>query len=428
MPFSASSQDITSSIVQLLKLNPCQHYWVGYSGGVDSTVLLHALSQMPISLSAIHVHHGLSDHADDWARHCQRVCDELNVPLMIERVEVDLQDGGLEQAARSARQSVFKRFIRPNEGLLLGHHKDDQVETFMMRLMRGSGLTGLTVMDEQRDFYSGKLMRPLLECSREDIEAYAQANALSWIEDESNLDTDLDRNWWRQIQLPAIYARYPQAAQSILKTVSVLQDEHRLLTELIQPIYEGVIDDKRRLDINKLSRQNSNLQGQLIRKWLEDTLHYPLLSDKHIRILLKDFLNSRDDAEPVFRWADNEIRRHTGKLYIMKQLPALPNHIQPLPLEGEVRLSLGRLKVAAGKGLKPSDYVIGVYDGTLKAKPVGRPTKVLKKWFQEFSIPPWQRAYWPIVLKGEQVVAVPGLFICEGVVSENGLAIDYEPY
>lgn len=402
---------------------------VGFSGGMDSSVLLHGLTELELSIPilAIHVHHGLSPNADQWLQLCQQQCANLGVEFICEKVSVH-SSGSLEQAARLARYEVFEKHILAGDALLLGHHQDDQVETFMMRLMRGSGMTGLTAMETERPLGKGLLLRPLLSVSRETIQDYAQYFNLPHVDDESNDDLSFDRNWWRHHLLPQLNERYPQANQSVVKTINILQTEHKLLNDLIDPIYQDVVDKQGRMDGNKLSRQTWSIQCQLVRKWLEQQNRYPLLADKQIRVLLDDVMHARVDAEPVFRWQENEVRRHNGKLYVMPCLPELDTQELLLDFNGELspQLPAGQLRWQPGLGLKPNEYQLTLYQGSLKARPINRPNKALKKWFQEFDVPPWQRAFWPILLKNGEVVAVPGLFVCQGYASEQGWQLSFQ--
>ncbi len=421
---------------RLLALNP-KRIFVAYSGGVDSSVLLHSLTklQLDLPLFAIHIHHGLSPNADAWFEHCKETCEKLDIELLGHHVDLSGHASNIEQAARLARYEVFEQHIKAGDVLLMGHHQDDQIETFMMRLMRGSGLTGLTVMDEERPLAQGRLLRPLINISRLEIEAHAEQDNISHIEDESNTDQQFDRNWWRHELLPKIAQRYPQSSQSILKTIDVLQAEHALLNDLLQPIYQKMVDGQGRLDSNQLQRQSMAIQNQLVRKWLEQYGCYPLLADKQIRVLLEDVVSARDDAEPVFKWGKasksaeqgNEVRRHNGKLYCMKGLPSIDVSPFPLAFNGThtPSLPMGSLELNVGLGLKPDNYQIALYDGSAKARPINRPNKALKKWFQEYSVPPWQRPFWPIILKNEQVVAVPGLFVCQGFACEQGWRLSF---
>lgn len=424
------SSSISDALLDCITQAKPKRILVGFSGGADSSVLLHALVQLKLTqpIIAIHVHHGLSQHANEWLTLCENQCKTLGVGFVSERVSLNTEAGSLEQAARLARYEVFEKYVLSGDALLLGHHQDDQIETFMMRLMRGSGMTGLTAMDAERTFHQGRLMRPLLGVSREQIEAYVAEFDLPFVNDESNDDTKFDRNWWRHELLPTLNQRYPQANQSIVKTISILQTEHRLLNDLIDPIYQQVVDKQGRLDSNKLARQSWSIQCQLIRKWLENHNRYPLLADKQIKVLLNEVMSARIDAEPVFRWQDNEVRRHNGKLYVMPSLPEVDTSAFMQNFNGASypQLPAGKLKWQPGLGLKPSEYQLALYQGGLKARPINRPNKALKKWFQEFDIPPWQRPFWPVLLKNGEVVAVPGLFVCQGYACEQGWQFSFQ--
>ncbi len=173
---------------------------VAFSGGLDSSVLLHWLAHLPRQrrprLRALHVHHGLQAQADAWDQHCRRVCATLGLPLEVRRVQVRRDSGeGLEAAARAARHAVFAQELLPNEWLATAHHRDDQAETFLLRALRASGPDGLAAMRPLRDYAQGKLWRPLLELPHARLLAYAQAHGLDWIEDPSNGDTRHDRNF-----------------------------------------------------------------------------------------------------------------------------------------------------------------------------------------------------------------------------------------
>ena len=431
---------LTRNIEQQLAVANPTRVFVAYSGGLDSSVLLHAVCnlQLEVPVFAIHIHHGLSKHADQWLEHCQASCDQYQIELFAHKVNLSRPDNGrvsgLEQAARLARHQVFERHLKAGDVLLMAHHQDDQIETFMMRLMRGSGLTGLTAMDMSRALGKGKLWRPLLNNSRQQIEDYAAQHHIQHVEDDSNTNTNFDRNWWRHSLLPLMQDRFAQSSQSILKTIEVLQDEHRLLNDLLEPIYQTIVDKQGCLKNQKLSEQSWSIQCQIIRKWQEQNDCYPLLADKQIRAVLRDVLNARQDAEPVFKWKGdrgqgNEIRRHNGKLYCMHSLPVIPRNEFPRAFNGTSLpdLPLGKLEQGIGLGLKPGQYQLALYEGSAKAKPINRPNKNLKKWFQEYAVPPWQRPYWPVLLQDGLVVAVPGLFVCQGFACEQGWQLNFKP-
>lgn len=206
---------------------------VGLSGGCDSLVLLHLLSRLGLGsrLSAVHVHHGLSPNADYWADFCSGFCARLGVMLQVKRVGVDLRSGqGLEAAARAARYAAFsacKQFT-----FFLAHHQGDQAETLLFNLLRGSGVTGAAAMADQRQHGELRILRPLLNISRSLLEAYALSNELSWIEDESNADTTLTRNFLRHQVLTVINQRFPVAEQNLAQAARNFAEAGELLDEL----------------------------------------------------------------------------------------------------------------------------------------------------------------------------------------------------
>jgi tRNA(Ile)-lysidine synthase len=204
---------------------------VAYSGGMDSTVMLHVAKQVAsmlgMHLSAIHVHHGLSAHADAWARHCQQACTSLGVGLQVTKVRINQHSGaGLEAAARKARLDVL--LGHPMDWILMAHHADDQAETVLHNLLRGTGPRGAAGIPERR----GRVLRPLLNLSRQALFEYAQAHRLTWIEDESNEDRRYTRNYLRHEILPAIKHRFPQAVEQLSAAARRFGDVQSLLDEL----------------------------------------------------------------------------------------------------------------------------------------------------------------------------------------------------
>lgn len=420
-----------------------QNVFVAYSGGVDSACLLHALVSLKNegliknSIIAIHVHHGLSKNADDWMAFCEQHCDQYAIDFIGERVELD-KTGSIEEAARKARYAAFEKHISQDDILLMAHHSDDQIETFMMRLMRGSGLTGLTGMDQSRGFSSGILVRPWLQKSQQSILDYQSKFDVKHIHDESNDSNEYDRNWWRNELLPKLQDRYPQSKLSILKTIESLQQESNVLKSLLEPIYKQLVEDGV-LSVEILTQQPMDVQYQLLRLWLERQNIFPLLNSQQLQQLYQDVILAQQDAEPIFAFSGYEVRRFQNQLYVMKALPS-DEELQALqkPFIGKIykeeeRLELPFVTLINQTGsnkteleLESGEYEIAFYQGGLKAKPAGRPTKTLKKWMQEFNIPPWQRAFWPVLLKGGEVTCVPGLFLCEGFCLPNNSSVEIE--
>src|SRR5574343_619401 len=239
------SADLCARVGRFLatRVAPDERLVVGLSGGRDSVVLLHLLAKLGFAgrLSAIHVHHGLSPNADAWSRFCADYCASLSVPLAIHHVSVDTSSGlGLEAAARKARYSVFGS--ADADCLLLGHHRGDQAETVLLNLLRGSGVTGAAGMPLERRFGRLRLLRPLLDTSRVEIEAYAVSAGLAWIDDESNADTALTRNFLRHEAMAALVQRFPATEASLAHAAAHFGEAAILLDELAEQDWQLVGD------------------------------------------------------------------------------------------------------------------------------------------------------------------------------------------
>jgi len=232
----AFSSEALAAVLRRLDLTPATPLKIAYSGGLDSHVLLHALSRLRDDgwrLSALHVDHGLQPAAGAWARHCEQVCRELALPITIERIEVrGIREHGLEAAARRARYACLARHVGPGEVLLTAHHQDDQAETLLLQLLRGSGVHGLAAMPAIAAFTAGRHARPLLEFPRRALLAYATAAGLKWIEDDSNRDDRLARNFIRNRLTPVIEERWPGAARRLGRSARHAAEAAALLDEI----------------------------------------------------------------------------------------------------------------------------------------------------------------------------------------------------
>lgn len=225
------------------RLQAAEQLCVGLSGGCDSVVLLHVLSRLGYAgrLTAIHVDHGLSLNANAWAEFCINYCRELAVPLTVRQVVVDRQNGlGLEAAARQARYAAFAEY--PTDCLLLAQHRGDQAETILLNLLRGAGVTGAAAMPVERRLAGRRLLRPLLDISREEIEAYARVNNLGWVDDESNADTALTRNFVRHEVLTVVNRRFPAVETALAQAAANFAEASGLLDELAGIDWQSAAD------------------------------------------------------------------------------------------------------------------------------------------------------------------------------------------
>ncbi len=293
---------------------------VAFSGGLDSTVLLHCLAglraPLGFELTAVHIHHGLQPEADAWVEHCAAVCADLAVPLTVERVVVVTADKGVEAAARDARRKIFA--AQPVDAIVLAQHRDDQAETLLFRLLRGAGTRGLAAMRAVTPSADGPdLWRPLLDTPRAEILAYAKANALRWVDDPSNDDPVYTRNFLRLTVLPALAARFPAVNAILARTAEQMAEDATLLDELAALDAEGAYNVEGGLSCARLAALTPARARNLLRGWLARAGVF--IDRAHLNDLLKQAL-AAPDAHPEIHIAGQCVRREGGWLRLRNKL------------------------------------------------------------------------------------------------------------
>jgi tRNA(Ile)-lysidine synthase len=405
---------------------------VAYSGGLDSAVLLHLLAGLRrklghpfgYSLSAVHIHHGLSPNADTWAAHCRRVCAELDIPLTVMRVAVEMAGEGPEAAARSARYREFARL--DVDCLALAHHRDDQAETVLLQLLRGGGLKGLAAMPEARWLEGGKmsgqirLIRPLLEISRSELETWAQIQGLAWIEDESNRQTHLSRNALRHAVLPLIERHFPGAAGILARSAGQFAEKAVLLDELADLDGQEALSPEG-LEMKRLVALPEPRARNLLRRYLEQA--GATLRQDGLREALRQILEARPDAQVELVFGDVTLRRFHGRVRAIASgeerggFPASTMGRPSFVWRGEAELALGgsgKLRFerveAGGIQLGPDAVSIRFRQGGERLRPdARRPRRALKDLLREAAIPPWQRDRMPLLYVGDRLAWVAGI-------------------
>lgn len=395
------------------------------SGGLDSSVLLHVLAQLKagldLDLQAMHVQHGLSPHADDWAEFCQRLCVSANIPLQVMPVCVASDSGlGLEAAARQARYQALLAACaaRPDPAkagkpdfIVLAHHRDDQAETLLLQLLRGAGVKGLAAMpawDPDR-----RLLRPLLDIPRTMLETYAAEFGLQWINDESNADTGFDRNFCRHEIFPLLQQRFPAVHAALARSAGLMAEADQLLDELALAdarlhVHEG------QLEVSGLDALSEARGRNLLRWWLSCN-QLPLPSHARLQEMLRQLLSAKADAAIKLQLQDAYIGRYHGHAYIVRKQS---RHAPPVLWQGEAELLLAdgsRLlfEHRLGQGLAierlgVEKLRISYRDGGERFKPdAARPTRTLKHLLQEAGIAPWLREQLPLVYYEDQLALVP---------------------
>lgn len=409
----------------------CQasHLYVAFSGGSDSSVLLHILcemrnsGQLPQSLSAVHIHHGLHADADYWEQHCRDICEQWQVPLKVFRVRVPTRGASAENRARKARYAAWEEMLDEGTALLLAHHADDQVETVLMRLLRGAGPAGLAGMPVSRNLGAGMLARPLLHLHRAELAQYAAAHKLSWVEDPDNANSKHDRNFIRHSVLPLLQQRWRGATSSILKSASIAGETQHLCDWLAAADLARVraVDD--RLQVDLLAALPSVRQTLLIIRWCRDLGVSPPPMRRLSR--LNDLLSAAPDRSPELCWRDTDqrllrVRRYREHLYLLNPEPPLPESVQWDPVaQSYLSLPHGELSAHTGRerGINPQ-RLHGLQVRFRRGGEVVRPagcgySKPLRKYLQEMGIPPWLRSSLPLLYTRGDLVAISDLCVCE---------------
>jgi len=396
--------------------SPSAIWWIGFSGGLDSTVLLHALAQLqlPVQLRALHINHQISPNADVWQLQCANFCAQYSIAFHAEKVRVENTGKGIEDAARAARYSVFEKNIAPTDYLLTAHHANDQAETLLLRLMRGTGPRGLAAMASVRILGAGLLARPLLHFTRVELEAYALAHQLSWVDDESNLDDDYDRNFLRNQVMPLLHSRWPEFKRKWQQTAELCAQQEAVMEEIAredlvraEPVAERVGQS---IELDALLGLSPARKQNILRYWLR-LINHTTPEQLHWQQIEQQIFGGREDSQTRVAWGNVALQTYRQRLY------ALPLQLPELELKFELRLSAIKPRLKTDL----PDLQIRYRAGSERCKPVGRAhSQTLKKLLQEYALEPWLRDKVPLVFSGDDLVAVGDLWVCaEFVAAED---------
>lgn len=412
---------------------------LGYSGGLDSTVLLHLLAglrrELGFDLAALHVHHGLSVHADAWAEACRAACVRLEVPLAVERVVLAAGDQGIEAAARAARYRVYAG--QAADFVVLAHHRDDQAETLLFRLLRGAGVHGLAAMAGERRSDGPAVLRPLLAVGRAALLDYARGHDLAWVDDDSNADVAYTRNWLRHEVMPVLEQRFPAAPQVLARTAEQLAESAGLLDELAEADL-ALVAAGQGLDLAGLGRLAPARARNLLRHWLRRQTGLPP-SRAWLEDALDQLLGAAPDRHPELPLAGRVLRRQGG-LAVLAAPAALPPAGEwrwrgeaELDLDGYGRLSF---RTAWGEGLAavrlPAEgaRVAWRVGGERLQPDCRRPPRTLKNLLREAAVPVDGRVRLPLLYLGDRLAWAAGLGVdcaCQAGPGEPGWLISWCP-
>ena len=384
---------------------------VGFSGGLDSTVLLHWLAHAPTraagSVRAVHVHHGLQAQADDWAAHCRRICTAWGIDLQVVHARVPHDQGeGLEAAARHARHAAFEAQLHGEEWLALAHHLDDQAETFLLRALRGSGVDGLAAMRPLRPFGNGQLWRPLLGVPRAALEAYAHQHRLQWIEDPSNQQADFDRNFLRLQVLPLLRERWPHATAAMARSAGLSAEASDLLTMTDHAALQRCTDGSGALRISALAVLPDSQLARVLRAWTRQH-RLPPLPANGVASIRQQLLCTDHDRLAEFRWQGARIVRWRDGLHVVAPLPAWPQGWQRT-WDGSqpARLPDGGVLSLHGAASMDRPLLLRQRRGGERIQlPQRTHHHTLKQCLQQSDVPPWLRPHLPLLCDGDEVLA-----------------------
>ncbi len=402
---------------EIKELSKNGRIFVAYSGGGDSTTLLHYLYLSGLkNIYAIHVNHNISANSKTWERLCLNFCKDLDIPIFIERINLQ-SSSNLEEEARNKRYEIFESYLtNENDILVMGHHKNDQVETVLLRLFRGSGVTGVSGIPKIRKLGKGFLYRPLLSVSRQEIDNYVKDNNLNYVSDESNLDDDFDRNFIRNQIIPVLEERFPALCQNIFKSSELFKQANEAIFEQSnKDLINCLIGNGKILNIDSLKKYSSFQQTNILRYWITTIFNVKYPSKDKIDSILEliDLDVSINTKKLVHISNKLIIRRHKNHIYAVEQYKYDTSNTNQYPFnQYMISFNFGNILPikSNNKGnLKKGDYI-------LKFRPIiGNKNYIviknkivkLKKILQEENIPYWLKDYIPLIYNSQnELVAI----------------------
>ena len=418
----------TDQLIQRLSsLSSSKKWLIAFSGGLDSYVLLHALSHynrqsQSFHLRAIHIDHGLQAVSKQWAQRCQQVCVSLGLECDVVSLGLKIKQGeSLEAVARTGRYQAFAKALQADEVLLTAQHQDDQAETVLIQLLRGAGINGLAAMPAISNFANGQHARPLLGVTRESLEAYAKLHALDFIADPSNEDQRFDRNFIRHEIVPRLKARWPSANRVLSRVAQHQAEAKHVLAEYLQhDLLQLTGNREGTLSIKKLRDLSSARCNAVVRYFLAQQ-GFLAPSEKKLTHIMNDVLAAKQEAMPCVQWQGVEVRRFKDDLYALAPLAPhdatqiIPWNLQvPLSLVSQNRILKPTLVDVINHGSLRNGAVMEAAGVTVRFRQGGekiysearKRTISVKNLMQEHHIPPWERDRIPLIYVGETLVAI----------------------
>jgi tRNA(Ile)-lysidine synthase len=417
---------------ELTPYKTAEHIYIGYSGGIDSHVLLHLcalIKSLKNKLTAVYVHHGLQPEADSWAGHCEKTATDLGVNFLMLRVNALAMPGeSPEEVARNVRYTALQPLIGIHDVLLIAQHREDQMETVLLQLFRGSGLRGLSGMPKCMTFGQGVMLRPLLDVAKPAILDHAKMHALHWIEDPSNESNHYDRNYLRNTVIPLLKQRWPALDKTIARSARHCAEAQVLISAVSEELFLKVFNAvDRTLCINRLQLYSHSQQQLVLRQWFQN-LDLKMPAQAFIKRILTEIVAAREDSNPVLSGQGYWIRRYRNMLYCLKQSEPeiLQDSLWPTGTRS-FKLTNHRLLswLPSSTGILYEQWNKAVV--TVKFRKGGEKISLpdrtgrhsLKKLFQEAAIPTWERAFIPLIYLDDRLAAIGDRWISAEFYSEK---------
>jgi tRNA(Ile)-lysidine synthase len=388
-------------------------YWVGFSGGADSTALLQSLhecrEQLAAELHAIHFHHGLQKEANAWQEHCREFCDERNIPYRAERLEIDTSGGtSLEEESRNCRYRAVARILGSDEMYLTAHHAEDQAETLFLNLLRGSGVEGIAGIPALRNLDHGWVARPLLEQRRRDLVEYLERRSISWLADPSNEDTAFDRNFLRHELFPIIEKRWAGLVPRLVRTARNARSTVNAMATFIENQSGDLINDRLKMSLHKLLALEPEMQNLILRQWLRRH-EVPMLPESRLREFLGQLTAAPADSRAEVQWEGWMIKHYRHDLWLHRREPYLACPQKPWSRDMQLELGpdSGKLLLLGEPAELPQGWIVRARqpEDRIRLRPDG-PSRKIKHFFQTTAIPPWLRSAIPVLEWDGEAVAL----------------------
>jgi len=386
--------------------------WLAYSGGMDSRVLLQLLAEAQsryshLHLSAIHVNHQLQTDALAWEAHCQQQCEQLGIALMICRVDATPKDRqSPEQAAREARYDAFAEHLSEDDILVTAHHANDQAETLLLQLMRGAGTAGLSAMPMSRSFKGMNLYRPLLGFSRQMLQDFANHKNLQWVEDPSNQETDIRRNFIRHEVMPVLDKQWPEPEKSINQSARHLADTEQTLNWFLECELAKVLLARDVLAIDTLLTYPTAIQRHLLRRWYVQ-LGLAAPGEDKLALIMSEVMAAKADANPELKWQGSVLHRCRNRLLLSPDWEPIEH--QHWSAEATITTSAWQLNIAGLNSINTQELTASIASHDMEINQSNR-LRSLKKVFKDKAVPVRFRSLLPAVFMGSELIYVSGIF------------------